>query len=183
MSHEIVDAETFYPGVDLSGKAEQFIRAFFIEDVRPSLSAELRDMAVKQREAFDILNHAVYKDSLGSFDILGGYSKIHGLGHLYIFDRAVFITLSSKEKTNATKKWRKASGRDNKWIYTIECSEAMRHVPEPLAPGKAPFKWLKKEVRSKFLKTPQENKEQYVICLHGAAYNMALEFKMATQGV
>ncbi|MBC7192066.1 hypothetical protein [Marinobacter sp.] len=26
LSHEIVDAETFYPGVDLSGQAEQFIR-------------------------------------------------------------------------------------------------------------------------------------------------------------
>ena len=63
------------------------------------------------------------------------------------------------------------------------CSEAMRYVPEPLAPGKAPFKWLKKEVRSKFLKTVQENREQYVICLRGAAYNMALEFKMAAQGV
>ena len=33
------------------------------------------------------------------------------------------------------------------------------------------------------LKTLKENKEQYVICLRGAAYNMALEFKMAAQGV
>lgn len=88
MSHEIVDAETFYPGVDLSGNGEIFIRAFFIEDVRSSLSPELREMAVDQREAFDIPDDAVFKDSLGAFEILGGFSKAHGLGHLYVFDRA-----------------------------------------------------------------------------------------------
>lgn len=88
LSHEIVDAETFYPGVDLSGQAEQFIRSFFIEDIRASLSPELREMVVKQREAFDIPDSAIYKDSTGSFDILGGYSQTHERGHLYIFDRA-----------------------------------------------------------------------------------------------
>ena len=88
MSHEIIDSETFYPGVDLSGQAEQFIRAFFIEDTRASLPPELREMAVKQREAFDIPDSAVYEDSTGSFDIVGGYSETHALGHLYIFDRA-----------------------------------------------------------------------------------------------
>ena len=98
MSHEIVDAETFYPGIDLSGDAEQFIRAFFTEDVRPSLSPELRDMAIKQREAFDIPDHAVYKDSLDSFDILGGYSETHGLGHIYIFDRAAIHHIVVKGK-------------------------------------------------------------------------------------
>lgn len=64
-----------------------------------------------------------------------------------------------------------------------KCSEAMRYVPEPMAVGKSPFKWLKKEVRSKFLKTLRDNKERYVICLRGAAYNMAFEFKLAAQGL
>jgi hypothetical protein len=88
LSHEIVDPENFYPGVDLSGNTESFIRAFFMEDVRPSLAPELREMAVKQREAFEISDPDVYRDTLGEFDILGGYSEVHGLGHLYIFDQA-----------------------------------------------------------------------------------------------
>lgn len=98
MSHEIVDAETFYPGVDLSGETERFIRSFFIEDIRPSLPPELREMAVKQREAFDIPDHAIYENAVGSFDILGGYSETHGLGHIYIFDRAAIHHIVVKGK-------------------------------------------------------------------------------------
>lgn len=100
MSHEIVDAEAFYPGVDISGDAERFIRSFFIEDIRPLLSPELRELAAKQREAFDIPDHAVYDHSLGSFEILGGYSETHGLGHIYIFDLAAIhhIVVQGQEK-------------------------------------------------------------------------------------
>lgn len=64
-----------------------------------------------------------------------------------------------------------------------ECTEAMRYVPEPLAPGKNAFKWLAKEARSKFLKTLAETKEHYVMCLKTAAWRMVHRFHLAAQGV
>lgn len=64
-----------------------------------------------------------------------------------------------------------------------ECGEALRYIPEPIAPGRNAFKWLAKEARSKFLKTIAENKEQYVVCLRAAAYRMAHRFHLAAQGV
>jgi len=63
------------------------------------------------------------------------------------------------------------------------CSSAMAFVPRPIPYGQTPFKWLAKEVRSKFLKRLKNDKEHYVICLKAAAYRMVGKFQMASQGV
>jgi len=52
-----------------------------------------------------------------------------------------------------------------------------------MPPGKQEFTYLKKEVRGIFLRHLKENKQHYVICLRGSAFNMALEFDMAAQGL
>ena len=64
-----------------------------------------------------------------------------------------------------------------------DCSGAMDLVPRPIPFGKQPFKWMSKELRGAFLRDLKENKEQYVICLKAAAYRMAGQFRLASQGV
>ena len=63
------------------------------------------------------------------------------------------------------------------------CSGAMDIVPQPMPYGANPFSWLQSQVRSAFIRTIKDNKQQYVICLKAASVRMVRDFQMAAMGV
>lgn len=63
------------------------------------------------------------------------------------------------------------------------CTRAMSLVPHPVPPTGKPYQWLSKHIRGLFLRELKDNKKQYVICLRGAAFQMATEFRMAVSGL
>lgn len=97
--------------------------------------------------------------------------------------RAFLVSLFGNQANN----WPMSEGIFNLTFELVsesgQCSGAMDVVPRPLPYGKAPFKWMSKELRGMFLRNLKENKEQYVTCLKAAAYRMAHQFHMAAQGI
>ncbi len=62
------------------------------------------------------------------------------------------------------------------------CSDAMDLVPRPLAVGRAPIKWLAKEVRKAFLRKLKDRKQYYQSCLNMAAVGYKTKLHMAAMG-
>jgi len=63
-----------------------------------------------------------------------------------------------------------------------KCSGMMDFVPRPMPYGVSPMRYLKKELRGMFLRSISKNKDQYILCVKGAAGAMAAKFKLAALG-
>ncbi len=63
------------------------------------------------------------------------------------------------------------------------CSDLMDLVPRPHALGKAPIKYLTKEVRSSLIRQLKERKEYYRSCMLAVAAHYKTEIHMAAIGI
>ncbi len=63
------------------------------------------------------------------------------------------------------------------------CSGVMDFVPRPMPYGINPMRYLKKELREMFLRAISKNKDQYIVCVKGAAGGMSTKFKEAALGL
>jgi len=102
--HEIVEGDTAYSDVDLTGNLECFIRNmlndFCDKPLQESLK-KLSDSKVKEQEK-NIGKGLLSKRSIGGSDILSIYYKDHDYGHAYIFSGDVIhhitVTRATEEK-------------------------------------------------------------------------------------
>lgn len=63
------------------------------------------------------------------------------------------------------------------------CSDLMDLVPRPHALGKAPIKYLTKEIRSSILRKLKKRKEYYKSCMNMVAVNYKTHIHMAAIGL
>tara|TARA_B110000211_G_C13913502_1_gene479417 strand:- start:38 stop:358 length:321 start_codon:yes stop_codon:yes gene_type:complete len=66
---------------------------------------------------------------------------------------------------------------------SASCSSLMDLVPRPFPIGGQPISWLKKEIRSAFLRSLKNDSSHYVVCIRAAALQKVREFQLAAMGV
>jgi hypothetical protein len=88
LSHQVVDGESMYSQVGLTGVTGEFIQSIFIPEKRSVLPNWLQLLAEEQGREFGLPEGEVIGQKIGEFELLGTYSKQHRSGYLYVFDRA-----------------------------------------------------------------------------------------------
>ena len=88
LSHQVVDGESMYSQVDLTGVTVEFIQSIFIPEKRSVLPNWLQVLAEERGREFGLPEGEVTSQKVGQFELLGTYSKQHRSGYLYVFDRA-----------------------------------------------------------------------------------------------
>ena len=104
LSHQVVDGESMYSQVGLTGVTGEFIQSIFIPEKRSVLPNWLQLLAEEQGREFGLPEGEVIGQKIGEFELLGTYSKQHRSGYLYVFDRAAIhhIVKSGKSSVRLT---------------------------------------------------------------------------------
>jgi hypothetical protein len=63
------------------------------------------------------------------------------------------------------------------------CSDLMDYVPRPHALGKAPIKYLTKEIRSSIIRELKDRKRHYTICIKHVAANYRSHIQIQAMGI
>lgn len=63
------------------------------------------------------------------------------------------------------------------------CSDLMDIVPRPHALGKAPIKYITKEVRSSIIREIKDRKRHYTVCIKYVAANYRSKIQMSAMGI
>lgn len=71
----------------------------------------------------------------------------------------------------------------NMLTETSGCSDLMDLVPRPHALGKAPLKYITKEIRSSVTRKLKDRKQHYTSCIKFVAANYRSQIQMAAMGV
>lgn len=85
-SHEIVDAEGMYPGMDLSEHLPQFIRSIFDAKIRKSLSSELSALSEEQAKIFGVTRDNVKREKRGAAELMAIYDVKSNRGDVYVIE-------------------------------------------------------------------------------------------------
>lgn len=85
-SHTIVDPKAFYPTIDLTGIADDFIHAIFDEEQRAGLEKWLAVLAEGQAEEFGIAKGEVSRTKIGEAELLSVYDPQTSRAQVFIFN-------------------------------------------------------------------------------------------------
>jgi len=84
--HVIVEPKNVYPKIDLTGKAELYIRSIFDEEKRGKLSKELADLSKEQADQFGVTPNNVYRSKVGNSDAIAVYNSSDKKGQIFVFE-------------------------------------------------------------------------------------------------
>ena len=85
-SHEVVDGERMYPGMDLSDQLPVFIRSMFDAKTRKKLSPELSLLSEEQANAFGITEGNVKREKRGAAELMAVYDEKSKRGDIYVIE-------------------------------------------------------------------------------------------------
>jgi len=85
-SHEVVDGEAMYPGMDLSEHLPQFIRSIFDVKIRKSLSSELSVLSEEQAKVFGVTGDNVKREKRGTAELMAIYDVKSNRGDVYVIE-------------------------------------------------------------------------------------------------
>jgi len=85
-SHEVVDGEKMYPGMDLSDQLPVFIRSMFDAKIRKSLAPELSLLSEEQAKAFGITEDNVKREKRGTAELMAVYDEKSKRGDIYVIE-------------------------------------------------------------------------------------------------
>ena len=85
-SHEIVDGEGIYPGMDLTAYLPQFIRSIFDSKIRKSLSTELSALSEEQAKVFGVTSGNVRREKRGVAELMAIYDAKSSRGDIYVIE-------------------------------------------------------------------------------------------------
>lgn len=99
-SHEVVDGERMYPGIDLSDQLPAFIRSIFDADLRKSLTPELSLLSKEQAKAFGVAEDNVKREKRGPAEMMAVYDAKSKRGDIYVIEERLIhhVELSGSAK-------------------------------------------------------------------------------------
>ncbi len=85
-SHEVVDGERVYPGMDLTEHLPQFIRSIFNAKIRKHVSPELSALSEEQAKVFGVTRDNVMREKRGVAELMAIYDVKSKRGDVYVIE-------------------------------------------------------------------------------------------------
>ncbi len=98
-SHEIVDGEAMYPGMDLTEHLPKYIRSIFDAKIRKSLSPELSALSEEQAKVFGVTRDNIKREKRGVAELIAIYDVKSKRGDVYVIEERMIqhMELSGSE--------------------------------------------------------------------------------------
>ncbi len=99
--HEVVNPETIYAKVDLTGIENLFIKSIFDEKERQKLPGWLAALSSEQAREFGVAESSTEKKKIGEAELLSVFDENRRSGHIYLFegDRIHHFVVQGEKKT------------------------------------------------------------------------------------
>jgi len=99
-SHSLINPQTMYSSIDLSGLELEFVKSIFSPQLRETQPAWLAALSTEQAETFGLPTNKVIEKTLGTATIYAVYIADESMGHIFVIEeeQAHQLTMLGKKE-------------------------------------------------------------------------------------
>ncbi|WP_396587815.1 hypothetical protein [Bermanella sp. R86510] len=87
ISHNIVNANTMYPSLDLTGYLRPYIYMLFDKKGNQELPVTIRNLALQQREVMGLNNRKGIVKKKEHYELYASYDAKHEISHIFLLEK------------------------------------------------------------------------------------------------
>ena len=88
-SHSVVNPETMYSNIDLTGVENEFIKSLFDSDIRKKFPMWLSSLSEEQSISLGVSNNNVIEKTIGEVKLYAAYNLSDGMGHVFLIEENI----------------------------------------------------------------------------------------------